>query len=150
MGEQPMLTGMGPHLNIAAICEGFSQDASGAVTLFRVVDRFTVAGVTPEMQPTQVSFKLMVSFRAGEYRGPLDLKLTMESQAQVPPPMPEISVPLNFEAPDERSANMMGNITLSVTEPGLYWIIVRLAGEERTRIPVRIVYQRQPTVQSGN
>ncbi len=148
MSEQRMLTGMGPHLNVAAICEGFSQDSSGGITLFRIVDRFTVAGTAPEMPPTQVSFKLIVSFRAGEYRGPLDLTLTMESQSQLPPPMPEVSVPLLFEAPDERSANMMGNLTLNVKEPGLYWIIVRLAGEDRTRIPIRIVYQRQPTVQT--
>jgi hypothetical protein len=150
MSEQPMLTGMGPHLNIAAICEGFSQDANGAITLFRIVDRFTVTGNTPQMPPTQISFKLVVSFRAGEYRGPLDLKLTMDSQSQAPPPMPEISVPLNFEAPDEKSANMIGNITWNVKEAGLYWIVVRLAEEERTRIPVRVFYQRQPTVQTGN
>jgi hypothetical protein len=149
MSEQPMLTGMGPHLNIAAICEGFSQDANGGITLFRIIDRFTVSGSTPVMPPTQVPFKLIVSFRAGEYLGPLDLNLTMESQSQIASPMPEVTVPMLFEAPAERSANMMGNITLNVTEPGLYWIIVKLAGEERSRIPVRIVYQRQPTVQSG-
>lgn len=149
MSEQPMLTGMRPHLNLATICERYIQEADGALTLFRIVDRFTVTGTSPEMPPAQISFNLVISFRAGEFRTSLDLKLTMESESQSASPMQEASVPLNFEAPDERAANLIAKINLNLTEPGLYWIVVSLGGEERTRIPIRVVYQRQATVQTG-
>lgn len=149
MPEQQMLSGMGPHLNLATICERYIQEADGALTLFRIVDRFTVNGNTVEMPPAQITFALIVSFRSGEFRGPLDLRLTMESQTVAQAPMPDTSVSVLFEAPEEKSANVIGQVNLKVTEPGLYWIVVRLAGQEYTRIPVRIVYQRQPTVQTG-
>ncbi len=63
--------------------------------------------------------------------------------------MPETIIAVNFEAPDEKAAQIIGQITMGVTEAGLYWIVVTLAGEECTRIPLRIVYQRQPMVQTG-
>lgn len=148
MNEQPLLTGMRPHLNLATICERYILEPDGALTLFRVVDRFTVNGVTQEMPVTSVNFNLIVSFRAGDFRGPLDLSLRILSPTQTQ--VQELRIPINFEAPEERAAQLIGQITVSVGEAGLYWIVVTLAEEECTKIPFRIVYQRQPTIQTGS
>jgi len=145
--EQPLLTGMRPHLSLATICERYILEADGALTLFRIVDRFTITGTTPEMPKTSLSFNSVVNFKSGDFRGALDLGLQIiaENQSQIQ----ELLIPVNFEAPDERGVQMIGQITVVVSETGLYWIVVKLAGEEYTRIPFRVVYQRQPTVQTG-
>lgn len=148
MSEQPLLTGMRPYLNLATICERYILEPDGALTLFRVVDRFTVTGITPEMPITSISFNLIVSFKAGDFRGPLDLFLCIQSPSAGP--VQELRIPVVFEAPEEKAAQMVGQVTVSAAEPGLYWILVKLGEEEYTRIPFRIVYQRLPTVQTGS
>lgn len=150
VNEQPLLTGLRPHLNLAAICERHILEQDGALTLFRVVDRFTIIGTAPEMPETDLNFTLVVSFRSGEFRGPLDLSVRIEAPSASAAPPQELSVILNFEAPEEKAAQMIGLLKVKVKEIGIYWIVVKLSGEEVTRIPFRVVYQRQPTVQTGN
>lgn len=150
MNEQPLLTQLRPHLNLATICERYILEQDAALTLFRVVDRFNIVGTAPEMPETDLSFTLVISFRSGEFRGPLELSLKIQSPTLSATPPQEISVTLNFEAPEERAAQMIGQIRVRVKEPGAYWIVVRLSDEEITRIPFRVVYQRQPTIQVGN
>jgi hypothetical protein len=142
-----MLTGMKPHLNLATICERYILEQDGALTLFRIVDRFTVTGTTQEMPVTTLSFNLIVNFRAGDFRGPLDLGLQILAPSL--DPIQEVRLSIIFEAPDERASQMLGQLNVIVKDAGLYWIIVKLAEEEYTRIPFRVVYQRQPTVETG-
>jgi hypothetical protein len=136
-----------PHLQIAAICERHILEADGALTLFRIVDRFMVRGTTPEMPVTVLQFMAVISFRSGDCRGTLDLKLKMLNPAMNP--IQEVIVPVRFEGPEEKAAITFGGIQLAVNEEGLYWIIVELAKEEYTRIPIRVVYERQPTILMG-
>ena len=65
-------------------------------------------------------------------------------------PVQELKIPINFEAPDEKAVQMLGQINVIVSEPGLYWIVVKLLEEEYTRVPFRVVYQRAPSVQTGS
>jgi hypothetical protein len=148
VSEQPLLTGMRPFLNLATICERYILESDGVLTLFRIVDRFTVTGATPEMPLSTISFNLVVNFRAGDFRGPLDLGIHIVAPSEIP--VQELRLPVIFEAPDEKGVQMIGQIHVGVKEPGLYWIVVKLAEEEYTRIPLRIVYQRLPTIQTGS
>jgi hypothetical protein len=148
VAEQQMLTGMRPHLTLATICERYILEPDGTLTLFRVIDRFTVSGTASDMPLTSINFNLIVNFRSGEFRGSLDLGLQIISPNSGQ--LQDMRIPINFEAPEERAAQMLGQITVNVGEPGLYWIVVKLAEEEYTRIPFRVVYQRQPTVQTGS
>lgn len=147
MNPQLTLTGMRPHLNLATICERYILEADGALTLFRIVDRFTITGNTEEMPVTTLNFTLVVNFRSGEYRGPLNLSLQIvDPNVQS---IQEIRLPALFEAPEEKATQMIGQVALAVKEHGLHWIIVRLAQEEYTRIPIRVVYQKLPTIETG-
>ena len=76
MSSQPLLTGMKPHLNLATICEhrDILEAVDGALTLFRIVDRFMIGGTAQDMPPTPISFTLVVNFRAGDFHEPLDLR----------------------------------------------------------------------------
>jgi hypothetical protein len=138
---------MRPYLQVAAICERHILEADGALTLFRIVDRFTVSGPSEEFPPTILTFMLVVSFRSGSFRGTLDLGLkVIDPSVQI---MQEITVPTRFEGDDERASQFFANAQWQVKEEGLHWIIVSLAGEECTRIPFRVVYQRQPMIATG-
>jgi hypothetical protein len=146
VSDKPLL--IKPFLNVAAICERHILESDGALTLFRIVDRFMVAGATEEFPPGVIlQFEVVTSFRSGNFRGRLELNL-----ATVDPGMnviSQINVPLLFEGDDERAANTYGIVKMEVKEEGLHWIVVKLAGEEQTRIPFRVVYQKQPTVVTG-
>jgi hypothetical protein len=148
VSSQPLLTGIRPYLNLATICERHILEADGTLTLFRVVDRFTITGATEEMPVTTLSFTLVVNFRSGHYRGPLDLSLQIIDPDQRS--VQEIRLPVQFEAPEEKATQMIGQVVLAVKQHGLHWIIVRLAQEEYTRIPVRVVYQKLPTIEMGH
>lgn len=148
VSTQPILSGMRPHLNLAVICERHILEADGALTLFRIVDRFTITGTASEMPLSEVPFMLIVGFRSGEFRQSLDLGISIISPSKAK--MQEMRIPANFEAPEEKGALSVGKIQLRVNEPGLYWIVIKLAEEEYTRIPLRIVYRRLPTIQTGS
>jgi hypothetical protein len=139
---------MRPHLNLATICERHILEADGALTLFRIVDRFTITGTTDEMPVTTLNFTLVVNFRSGEFRGSLDLSLQiMDPDAHT---VQELRIPVLFEAPEERATQMIGQVALAVKQHGLHWIIVKLAQEEYTRIPIRIAYQKLPTIETSS
>ncbi len=137
--SEALLTGLRPHLNLATICERHILEQDGALTLFRVVDRFTIMGPGQEMPETELSFTLVVSFRSGEFRGPLELSIKIQSPSPPTSPPQELTVPLNFEAPEEKAAQIIAQLRVKVKEAGAYWIVVRLHGEEITRIPFRVV-----------
>lgn len=139
---------MRPHLNLATICERHILEQDGALTLFRIVDRFTVFGDSEEMPLATIAFTLVIRFAAGEFRGPLDLKVRILAPTTLTE-VQELRIPVNFEAPEEHPSQLIGQINVIAKETGLYWVVVKLAEEECTRIPFRVVYQRQPTVQSG-
>jgi hypothetical protein len=145
VSSQRTLTGLGPHLNLATICERYILEPDGALTLFRVIDRFSVQGTAPEMPPTALSFNLIVNFRTGEFLGPIDLAVTIISPSLAK--LQELRIPVNFEAPPEKASLSIGQVNITVGEPGLYWLIIKLAEEEYTRVPLRIVYQRQPMIE---
>jgi hypothetical protein len=148
VSTQPTYRNVGPYLNLATICEKYILEANGALTLFRIVDRFNVQGTTPEMPQTTISVNLIVNFRAGHVLGPSEVgvRIVDETESSV---QPEMKIPILFEAPEEKAAQIIGQINLAVSRAGLYWIVIKLAEEEYTRIPIRVVYQRLPTVQPG-
>lgn len=139
---------VGPYLNIATICERYILEPNGALTLFRIIDRFNVQGTTPEMPATTISFHVIVNFRSGHVleSRELGIKIVDETESTI---QQEFRVPMLFEAPEEKAAQAIGQINLVVNRTGLYWIVITLAEVEYTRIPVRVAYQRQPVVQPG-
>jgi hypothetical protein len=130
----------GPWVAIAVICETALQEASGVLSLIRVVDRFQVAGPTSEMQPVNLKFTIVVAFKAGFSRNSaiVSIKPIPPSNKDVPP----IEASVLFEGED-RGVNLVLNIPgFQVSEQGLYWFDVSVDGVLFTRIPLRIMYQK--------
>lgn len=136
-----------PILNVATLCERHILESDGAITIFRIIDRFMISGATEEMQPALLQFEVAILFRSGNFRGRLELNLSsIDPSMKV---VSQISLPIQFEGDAERASPAFATVQMQVHEEGLYWIIVKLGQEEQTRIPLRVVYQKQPTVVTG-
>jgi hypothetical protein len=145
VSTNPLL--MRPHIVIATLCERHILEADGALTLFRIIDRFNVSGITEEFPPTLLEFTLVVRFVSGSCRGNMKISLSpIDPNHTV---MQTMTVPALFEGDDERNVTFLGKIKIEVKEAGLYWIAIAVEGEEYTRTPLRVAYQRQPTIQMG-
>jgi len=135
----------GPYLNAALLCEKVLVERDGVITAVRLVDRIIVMAVSSgvpmpeELPPSTVSFNLLVVLKSGVFKGTAPIKLVIHT-----PPEKEIgesSTDAFFEG-DDRGINLISPLQFQVTEDGLYWISVYCAGELKTRIPLRVVYQR--------
>lgn len=136
MIEQPTLGG--PYLSLAVLCERVLTESDGAISLIRVIDRFTIRGQTPALTPTPLMFWLAVMFRSGFFRGVL--ALSVQPVAPSGKVLPAIEVPLNFEGDEERGSSVALPVQFLAEETGLHWFEVRLGEQLATRIPLRIVY----------
>ena len=130
----------GPFLTMAVLCETTLQEQTGVLSIIRILERVQVAGPTPEMQPINLKFTLVVTLRSGFYRGNAKVKVK-----PIPPSnndLPAIEATVLLEGED-RGANLIMNApAFAVTEEGVYWFDVSVNGALFTRIPLRVMYQR--------
>lgn len=134
----------GPYVSTAVLCERMLEEKDGVVTLVRIIDRLIVTAQGPEapatLPPTLVSVVAVIWLRSGTALGRHVLKLRPEKPSGTQLEATELSV--HFEG-EERGARTLGNIALTADEEGLYWFDVLLDDVLLTRIPLRIMYQRQ-------
>ncbi len=128
------------HLAIAVFCEKVLQEQDGVLSVIRVIDRFIVAGATPEIGPTVLQFTILISFKSGFLRGKQNISLRPKSPSGVD--LPSMDFPVLFEGDDDRGVNLGAGINFVVNEEGLFWFDVYLADELVTRMPLRVIYQR--------
>ena len=137
----------GPHVVAAAICEKVLQEQDGVLSLIRIIDRVMiqvrgdqVPGELPEGGGMNVT--LAVLLRSGDARGRHPISVSVETpDGRELPPQP---MDVLFEQPDA-GANLILNMSLPAIE-GLYWLIVTVDDRELTRTPLRVIYQRMPTL----
>jgi hypothetical protein len=140
MSDHPMR----PYVQVAAICQTPMQETNGLFSVVRIMDRVQVAGVTDEMQPAPLNqLSLVVILKSGEMSGKYVLKIVLQvpSGARLPP----LETPVLFER-DERGVLLCTPLALVATEEGLYWFDVMIEQEVLTRIPLRVMYQKQQPI----
>lgn len=134
----------GPFLEVACICEQVLVEGDGLKSAIRIMDRLnhSVSGPNPpeEMEPFEWEAKLLIKFKSGRARGPLNLQLTLEKPSGVMPPITRM---LNFEGEDDRGVDIITNLKIRFDTPGLHWINVALNDVRVTRLPLRLVYLPQ-------
>lgn len=135
-----------PYLQVAALCEKHLEEKDGVISLIRIIDRFTIPGTDDVMPPTILAFTIAVMFKAGNFRGRAEIGVQPISPSNTL--MPEIKLTVQFRGEEEGGVNMMGLVKLQVTEEGLHWLVITLEGEEYTRVPMRVVYQKEPTIRT--
>ncbi|MGC2447511.1 MAG: hypothetical protein WA477_07700 [Candidatus Sulfotelmatobacter sp.] len=135
----------GPYLNAALLCEKVLVERDGVITAVRLVDRVTVMAVSstvpaPELlPPSSVSFNLLIVLKSGVFKGTAAIKLVIHTPSGKQ--VGESGTDAFFEG-DDRGVNLISPLQFQVTEDGLYWISVYCAEELKTRIPLRVIYQR--------
>jgi hypothetical protein len=144
MDVSPRTDRTGPWVTYAAFCERVLQEADGAVTLVRVVNRIVrVEPLTPPEQPVvalPTVLALAISLKAGSALGTCRVTLQTVSPSGIR--APEQAFDVLFESED-RGVNLILWPILINTEPaGLTWVDLRADGELLSRVPLRVVVQR--------
>ena len=135
----------GPFINAAFFCERVIEDKEGVLSAIRIIDRVfnTAIGLdTPSsMPPMPIGLTLVISLKSGAAKGRVDVRIAVERPSGLQADIASaLSVVLEGE---DRGANLVMNLGLTLTEEGLYWFDVYIEKELATRVPLRIVYQRQ-------
>lgn len=136
----------GPYLQAAMLCEQVLLETDGIKSAIRIIDRVTrtSVGTDPprEMEPFPESYKLLLKLKSGEARGlmPLELRLERPDGTATAP----VEQTVYFEGDDDRGVDIVADMRIEFTVAGLYWIDVRLEGIRITRVPLRVIYLRQP------
>jgi hypothetical protein len=130
------------HLSMAVFCEKILQEADGVLSVIRVIDRFLVAGQTPDISPTVLAFTVLISFKSGFLRG--KQKISIKPKSPSGADLASMEFPVLFEGDDDRGVNLGLPTNFMVNEEGLFWFDVYLADELVTRMPLRVIYQRTP------
>jgi hypothetical protein len=128
----------GPYLLIATFCDKVLQEKDGVLSLIRVVDRWNVVGPSEVMAPTVIQSNLVLVFKSGIFRGSTQLSVTPISPQN--DRLKILQAQLFFEGDDDRGVNVVLPLAFPVSEPGLYWFEVSIAGRTMTNIPLHVVY----------
>ena len=132
----------GPFLCAAIFCEKVLEETDGVNSVVRIIDRFTFRGNQEDMPVSTIEITAFVLLKAGEFRGPADLSLEPESPSGRK--FPKLSIQVNFEGDGDRGVTVKVPIRFATKEAGLYWFNLMRDQELITRMPLRLVYQRNP------
>ena len=140
---------VGPWLAAAFFCERVLQETDGTLSAIRIVDRAQMhviaidqqgrratevdAAILPGTEILQV--QALIALRAGSFRGAATLGLRgVASSGKVE----DIHTgPIEF-VEGHVGVNLMLNIAITVSEPGMHWFDVLLDGRVLTRMPLDI------------
>ena len=128
-----------PWVQVAAFCQSALTENTGSLSIIRVVDRFGVPGVTPEMPPTNIQLTMVVVLKSDQMVGNYRLSIRTHSPSGQVTQGPEF--PALFEGND-RGVQLVLPTGILANEQGLYWFDVLIEDEIVTRIPLRVMYQR--------
>jgi hypothetical protein len=123
------------------------METNGVMSAIRVLDRYTFI-LGPDNQPLSPKQPVffLINFKSGEALGNLAVKLEREDPSALRTTLLETQ--LFFEGQD-RGAQLVVSADFEPVEPGLYWYDVFVSERLVTRMPLRAIFQPQPTVGSG-
>ncbi len=138
-----MIPETGPYLKAALFCDDVIEGKDGVLSLIRVIDRLTITATGPEapgsMPPVPKRLKLVLMLVSGRARGGHSVKLQIEPPDGKLSPLWETTVLLEGE---DRGANIVAELDYEFKSEGVYWFYVILEGQQLTRLPFRVLYQR--------
>ncbi len=141
--EEAMVASDGPYLLMAVLCQTAQQDQYGSFSVVNVLEQL-VAGTSdpnaPEQMPTfRFQGDLAISIASGKSSG--------SHTVSVVPIQPDgerldpVTQRIKLKGNDHR-ATVVSNVSIDITQEGVYWFNVTLDDRPLTRIPLRIRYER--------
>jgi hypothetical protein len=132
----------GPFLQAALICERVLREQDGVLSAIRVIDRLVRrAGpdAPDELAPFEQPIEILLLMKSGAARGRFELTIGVEKpsgeQGEV------LEVPVHFEGED-RGIQVVLPMSFAADQEGLYWFDIGFEGTRITRMPLRVLYQR--------
>jgi hypothetical protein len=128
-----------PWVQLAAFCQVALTEGTGHLSVIRFIDRWVVAGVAQEMQPTNIQLTMAVILKSDQMKGQYRLSLQFHTPSHQTTKGPEF--PALFEG-DDRGVQLVLPMGIVAAEQGLYWFDILIEEEVVTRVPLRVLYQR--------
>lgn len=132
-----------PYLLMAVICERAQQDQYGSFSVINILEQL-IAGSddpnAPERMPTfRLDANLVVVFVSGRAHGERVVSVVAEEPSgnRLPP----VRQTILLRGEDHR-ASIVSDLSLDITQTGVYWFDVLLEERLVSRIPLRIGYER--------
>ena len=133
----------GPYITAATFCEQVLQEASGVLSLIRIVDRMvtTATGPTaPEQMPTsQLNWTLVIALKSGDARGSHPVKIVPQL------PSGETLQPITLSADlegENKGQNLLARMNMPLEMPGIYWFQIFVDDQLMTKVPLEVIYSR--------
>lgn len=133
---------LAPSLRIAALCERVLEEKDEALSLIRLVDRLIITAegtdVPAELPPGQVPLTALMSWinGLGNYEAKIRIELPDGNSFESP------TLPFYLDSLD-KVHNLIVRLVLPVRRQGIYWFNFVLDGETKSRVPLRVIYQRK-------
>lgn len=138
----------GPFLVLAVFCEQVIEDKSGVLSLIRVVDRMNISTSGPtapeQMPPAILNWTLVLSFKSGQARGSMPIKIEPELPSGIR--LDPITLSAHFEG-GSRGTNIISKLNMKLEMPGIYWFRIYVDDAFVTQTPVEVIYSRIVTPQ---
>jgi len=134
----------GPFVQVACFCETFLQEASGVISLIRIVDTVEIesrdADPPESLPPTTIKLKLVVTIKSGHIpRGRYDLTI----EPELPSGLRQQKFPTTIHLEgEERGHTHVHELQYTVTQEGTYWFRLFLDETFLTAVPLRVKYSR--------
>jgi hypothetical protein len=133
----------GPYLATAVICEKMLLESDRVISAMRIVDTMTLplAAIASVQEGTVIALQttLLVSFKAGDFRGKRQLRITMRAPSGEQEPFLETEMDFAGAQDQPEAGNNIGvHMHVKWRGPGLYWLDIFLGDRSVTRVPFRL------------
>lgn len=133
----------GPYLTTATFCEQVLQEATGVLSLIRIVDRMNITQSGPtapeEMPPAQLNWTLVITLKSGDARGSHPVKIVPQlPSGETKSP---IIMSVHFEG-ENKGQNIVFKVNMTLEMPGIYWFLIYVDDHLITKVPLEVIYSR--------
>jgi hypothetical protein len=137
-----MVKALAPSLRITALCERVLEEKDGALSLIRLVDRLVITAegtdLPKELPPGLVPLTALMSWINGLGSYEAKVKVSMPNGSSIE----SATLPFYLDSLD-KVQNHIVRMTLPVKREGIYWFEFLLGDEVKSRVPLRVIYERK-------
>jgi len=141
--EQPLE----PSLRISVLCEKVLEEKDGSLSLIRLIDRLVITAEgtdVPKKLPTgQIALTALMSWinGLGNYEARIRIDFPDGNSFDSP------TLPFYLDSLD-KVHNQIVRLVIPVKCQGVYWFNFMLGDEIKSKIPLRVIYQRKQLSQA--
>lgn len=138
-----------PFLTVGALCERVLQEKDGILSAIRLVDRIQVVAeidaASEQMPAVPINLQALICLKTGPARGKRTVKVVAHTpNGSIVPSPEEFTALFSDETP---GVNFVIDLMFGVNLEGWYWFDVVVGDDIITRMPLQVMYIREPNAQ---